>query len=179
MAGYGELRMSTSTTKNLGKVKRKSGSENAQQECFFKWVRYQPSIRDFIFHIPNGGFRRTKEAAHLKNLGVMPGVSDILVAIPNAQYHGLWIEMKRPDKTNKPSSNQIQFMARMASRNYAVSVCYTWEEAKNLVNLYLANKYDFTYINDSKVRELIDQTKVRIEIADNNAIQINEEDVPF
>lgn len=62
-------------------------------------------VRDYLFAIPNGGKRPKKkykdkliplEGKRLKQLGVTPGIMDLMLAIPTQYYHGLFIEMKRP-----------------------------------------------------------------------------------
>ena len=64
------------------------------------WAKTQPILDEYLIHIPNGGYRHPLEALKLKKMGVKAGVSDLFLAYPNPNYHGLWIELKvkRQDK---------------------------------------------------------------------------------
>lgn len=104
---------------------------------------------DWIFHIPNGGSRGdTKEAqqirgGNLKAEGVKEGVWDIFWPRPVFEkysnciiYCGLWIEMKKPSQKPKRSgslgglsSKQVKFGEYAYEQQYAVRVCYSWQEA--------------------------------------------------
>ena len=58
------------------------------------------------FAVPNGGKRSVIEAAMLKKMGVLAGVSDLLL-FWNGGYGA--IELKRPDKTAYMSDSQVEF----------------------------------------------------------------------
>jgi hypothetical protein len=58
------------------------------------WAKTQPILDEYLIHIPNGGYRHPLEALKLKKMGVKAGVSDLFLAYPNPNYHGLWIELK-------------------------------------------------------------------------------------
>ena len=65
-----------------------------QCECV-KWFRARyPQYRTLLFAVPNGGFRNKATAGKMKAEGVVAGVSDLILLVPNSAYHGLCIEMK-------------------------------------------------------------------------------------
>jgi hypothetical protein len=68
---------------------------------------------------------------------VVAGVPDLFLAIPNKDYHGLFIEMKRETKS-KVSDNQKEVIALLKSQGYAVEICYGFQEAVDCFNNYLA-----------------------------------------
>jgi hypothetical protein len=49
-----------------------------------------------LFAIPNGGARHKAIAGKLRAEGVRAGVPDICLPVPRGEYHGLFIELKRP-----------------------------------------------------------------------------------
>lgn len=65
-----------------------------------------------LFHIPNGGSRDPREAAHMKEQGVKPGVPDLCLPVPRGRYHGLYIEMKTP--TGRTSKDQEWWLTKLA-----------------------------------------------------------------
>ena len=118
----------------------KSGSESAEQTALFCWAALPetqslyPELK-FMFHIPNGGSRDKREAGRFKAQGVKPGVPDIFLPVPRNGWHGLWIEMKVGN--NKESQQQKDYHAFLSSKHYAVSVCYSWQEAVENITFYL------------------------------------------
>ena len=88
-----------------------------------------------IFHVPNGGGRSKSQAAKLKAEGVRAGVSDILCLMPSICYHGLCIEMKV--KPNKPTPEQKKFLESAAEQGYKTAVCYSADEAFEVLEKYL------------------------------------------
>ena len=124
----------------------KSGSEHSHQTALFCWASL-PSTRvqfshlypylDFMFAIPNGGERNAATAARLRAEGVKSGVSDIFLAKAQHPYNGLFIEMKKPK--GKESAEQIKFGKHVSECGYRYAVCYTWEEARDVLIEYFAN----------------------------------------
>lgn len=123
--------------------------EDEHQERLFSWARHYPirvndqfrSVADFMFAIPNGGKRGKFEAARLKAQGVKAGVSDVLLSLPCRDYHGLYIELKRPivKGQSKPavSAEQKAFMADANSVGYLAVVAYGFEQARLFIKDYL------------------------------------------
>jgi hypothetical protein len=106
-----------------------------------------------MFAIPNGGLRHKAEANKLKSEGVKAGVPDIFLPVVGNKptepdkgiplYHGLFIEMKKPSEKPKHSgaggvsSNQSEWHINLRAQGYQVSVCYSWQEARDVVLAYL------------------------------------------
>lgn len=112
--------------------------EGAEQIKLFRWIDFaagkHPELR-LLFHVPNGGSRNKAEAANLKRQGVRPGVPDLCFPVARGKYHGLYIELKAGK--NKPTEHQREWIAELRAQQYAVAVCYGWEEAAGILEKYL------------------------------------------
>lgn len=113
-------------------------SEYHIQKTFIDFISLYPKIKDYIFHIPNGGSRHVVEAKRLKLSGVKRGVPDIFVAIPKTPFHGLFIEFKTGK--NKPSIAQKEMIKRLEENGYSCPVCYSTEEGISVLKDYLGGK---------------------------------------
>lgn len=112
--------------------------EAQEQAVVISWCKMQenkyPSLKN-IYAIPNGGYRNKLEASNLKKQGVKSGVPDLHLAYPSGCYHGLYIEMKWG--RNKPTPNQNDWIDRLTKARYQVEVCWSSEEAINVIKRYL------------------------------------------
>jgi len=113
-------------------------TEHEVQATLFDWIRLNitkyPDLA--VCHaIPNGGHRNKATAARLKREGVLPGVCDIHLPVPRGIYHGLWIELKVGD--NQPTKAQCWFMAEMKKHGYFACVARGFEDARQIIELYL------------------------------------------
>jgi hypothetical protein len=126
----------------------KVGSEHGHQVALFCWaaqMKPQYPELEWMFAIPNGGERNKIVAAHLKAEGVKSDVSDIFLPVPRGSWHGLFIELKRPDSIKKgkkqyagtASNGQLQFQAAMREAGYGAVVCVGWQEAVKVIEDYL------------------------------------------
>lgn len=105
------------------------------------WAKKTKDSRlELLLHIPNGGYRRPREAVLLKASGVRPGVPDLFLPVPIGRYVGLWIELKAPD--GRVSAVQSEFMERLVRMGYAGMVAYGWREAADGIESYLGAAYD-------------------------------------
>lgn len=114
--------------------KKRNYQEDSDQAMFVKWARLQyPSVT--LFHIPNGGKRNVREAARLKEQGVLAGVADIFVMRATKLYHGLFIEMKSDKGTQTNSQKQFQHYA--IGEGYSYKVAKGFDQAKVFFEEYL------------------------------------------
>lgn len=109
--------------------------EHKLQCACVRWLRLQyPNI--LCFAIPNGGARSALTGAMLKAEGVVAGVPDLMIAVPNGKHAGLFVEMKV--KPNRPSREQKEIISKLEDAGYKVEICYTFDEFVKIVNEYLA-----------------------------------------
>lgn len=123
-------------------------SEGSQQKALMMWAAMNTHIYPqlkWLVHIPNGGTRNIREAVELKAQGVKAGVPDLMLAysIPDYRrgygcYHGLFIEMKV--KSNEVRVEQIEWLNNLSTNGYYCAVCYSWEEARDILIKYLEGK---------------------------------------
>lgn len=129
-----------------------SGSEDGNQMALFAWaadnVGKYPELK-WLHAIPNGGQRHIAEASKLVATGTRGGVWDIFLPWPwyklgEYTYHGLYIEMKKSNKRNVKngglSEDQVEFGDYANSVGYCCRVCYTWEEARDVLIQYLEGR---------------------------------------
>ncbi len=104
----------------------------------------------WIHAIPNGGARgddartRVIRGGQLKAEGVRQGIPDVFLPWPMQVWHGLYIEFKKPSvKAKKETSKgglsieQIDFKMYAQSHGYGWTVCYSWQEAVDVVKSYI------------------------------------------
>jgi len=115
-------------------------TEAGAQEAIFSWCDIQrnkyPELR-LLHHIPNGGQRNKTTAIALKRQGVKAGVPDLMLPVARAGYHGLYIELKKEDKTNKPTALQKQWLGDLQQQGYFATVCYGYDDAVKTLAAYL------------------------------------------
>ncbi len=114
--------------------------EKHEQIAFVQWFKYQyPNLP--IIHNPNENIvpqkYRYAYLNHLKKMGLMKGVADILIPVSNKKYRLLWIEFKWGK--NKQTNDQKEFENKMKALGDAYFVCYTWNQAKEIVKDYFEN----------------------------------------
>ena len=90
---------------------------------------------DLVFAIPNGGHRDIRTAKRLSAEGVKAGVPDLMFPVARGAYHGLFIEMKA--NKNRPTVKQKIWHKKLASQGYLVKICYSADEAFQLLVGYL------------------------------------------
>jgi len=130
--------------------------ESALQVQVFAWAKINearyPELAA-LYAIPNfGKIQRGRSfdvqiAQRLKE-GMRPGVPDIHLPVARGGYIGLWIEMKRQqvriNKTKpptltrtKPTAEQLAWHGRLKALGHHVAVCWTAEQAQEVLELYL------------------------------------------
>lgn len=121
-------------------------TEAEEQAALFDWIRENagvyPALR-WAFHPANGEYRHPATAARLRSMGVRPGVPDVLLphsaydAGVDKTYTGLAIELKRADRSNKPTPEQTEWLSMLDSQDWRCVVCYGAQEAINVIRDYL------------------------------------------
>ena len=102
--------------------------ESTLQTACVRWFRCQyPQL--VIYAVPNGGSRNVLEAQRLKAEGVLAGVADLVVLLP--QGKSLYIEMKV--KGNRQTQNQKDFQNKVIALGHTYAVCYTFEEFQKVI----------------------------------------------
>jgi hypothetical protein len=118
--------------------------EDDHQESLFRWASVMANSgypTRLMFAVPNGGYRRPREAARMKLAGVKSGVPDIFLPVPRGEFHGLFIELKRPIVKGEArpvvSPEQKHWLKELDAQGYMATVCYGWIEAKEVIESYL------------------------------------------
>ena len=102
--------------------------ESVLQTACVKWFRLQyPDL--VIYAVPNGGSRNVREGQRLKAEGVLAGVADLVVLLP--QGKSLYIEMKV--KGNRQTDNQKDFQKKAIALGHTYAVCYSFEEFQQVI----------------------------------------------
>lgn len=116
--------------------------ESGNQEALFEWAGYNavqlPEL-ELMYHVPNGGKRDARTAVALKRQGVKAGVPDICLPVPRGEYHGMYIELKTGK--NRTTPKQDAWLKRLRQQGYYTAVCYGWQSAAELIQMYLV-RYD-------------------------------------
>lgn len=121
-----------------------SDEEHRIQVSCVRWFRMaHPQLAYRLFAVPNGGRRDGVTGARLKAEGVLAGVADLILLVPNAGYHALLIEMKTP-KGRQSESQKAWQQEVCAEGEYKYVVCRSLEEFVREVEEYLQNKYALT-----------------------------------
>lgn len=111
---------------------RQKMEDNLQAECV-RWFNntYCTTKNDprcIIFAVPNGGSRDQLEAMKLRDTGVLAGVSDLIIILPNKT---LFVEMKIDG--GRQSDKQIDFENRVKSLGYEYFIIYNLEDFKKMI----------------------------------------------
>ena len=121
--------------------KRGQPEMKLQAECFrLAWNNF-PVTRKLLFHVENelslagdnairGAIRRSE--------GIVKGVADLILLIPNEHHHGLMIEMKTQD--GYQSRAQKEWQSLVESQGYRYEVIRSVEDFRALLLEYLAQK---------------------------------------
>jgi hypothetical protein len=108
-------------------------SEEKIQADYNCWVvGYYPKLRDYSFHIPNGGSRSGREGNKLKAMGVRRGLPDYWHVVPLNGFTGLLVEFKEPgaNMNTEHVKNQLRVQEQLRLVGYKVAVCDNLNDAK-------------------------------------------------
>ncbi len=120
-------------------------TEHDEQVKVVEWIDAHLNAYDDLCMFtanPMGGFRSKATAAKLKAEGVRAGVPDMMLlasrrGADGRHWHGLFIELKRADKSNHATPMQKLWIENLLSRGYMAIVCYGAESAIATLRHYL------------------------------------------
>jgi len=120
-----------------------AGSESHEQAMLVQWwhiagSKLAPNV--ILAAIPNGGARDAVTGARLKREGVVKGMPDLFLACARSGRHGLFVEMKT--RRGRVSESQRNLFPLLEAHGYGVAVCHGWREAANVIEAYLAGRWE-------------------------------------
>lgn len=117
--------------------KRHNDEEHRIQCSYVRWFSLKyPKLKGRLFAVPNGGRRDAITAAKLKAEGVVAGVADLILLLPNRFYGALLIETKTTK--GKQSQAQRQWQKLITERGeYKYIVCRSLDEFISEVEDYI------------------------------------------
>lgn len=116
--------------------KHSQDEEHHIQCACVRWFRYQyPHLRHNLFAVPNGGYRNKATAGKMKEEGVLAGVADLILLLPNRTCHALCIEMKT--RTGRQAETQREWQRLIEQDGYKYVVCRSIEDFMAVIQEYL------------------------------------------
>ena len=113
--------------------------EDRLQIAVMDYLRYQyPNV--LAIHVANERATSPMQGALLKRKGVTAGVPDVLIFQPKVEcgklaYYGLAIELKVGKNRTTPA--QMLILHEFTVSGWAAHVCYSFDEAKEVIDNYL------------------------------------------
>lgn len=118
-------------------TKNTSPLESWEQAMVVRWAWAHSDTRLHLLHSSGNGIRCTIRTAKKAKLeGMQSGVPDLFLPAPTAEYHGLFIEMKRV-KSGKTSAAQIKWIEQLNQMGYYAAVCPGHQAAIKTIQIYL------------------------------------------
>lgn len=129
--------------------------EEDEQALVVQWAALKRTefglLTRHLFSIPNGAYlagsekKRGAQMGRLQRAGLRVGASDLFVALPRRQWHGLYVEMKkervafrsRAEADGAVSDEQRIFGEDMLEAGYLWIVAYGFDEAKHVIEAYV------------------------------------------
>lgn len=94
---------------------------------------------EWVYHVPNGGWRGKIAGMRMKRAGVRPGVPDLALDIARGGYYGLRIELKKSNASPSDTrAEQRKWHAYLREQGYAVYVCKGCAPAWKVLVWYLS-----------------------------------------
>lgn len=109
-----------------------------EEQCnLIKWCHAHQDKRLRLIYSHTNGARVARGVANkLKASGAKAGIPDLFLPIPNEEYHGLYLEMKRVKNSNT-SLIQKKWLALLLEQGYQAIVCFGAIDAQAAIAAYL------------------------------------------
>lgn len=117
--------------------RRNWGPEAALQYAVIEHLRLAGVPGLVYFHVPNEGKRSQAEGAHLKRMGMLPGVSDLVVMVPNREV--LFLELKK--RGEYPTAEQEGFARIVCAAGHYWTCVDNIDDALNILTRHGAIDY--------------------------------------
>lgn len=119
-------------------------SEYDHQSSLFDWAKNEawrlPELA-MLAAVPNGGYKLSKtEAGKLKAAGLKPGYPDCVLNVARWDYHGLFIEHKKPGKLSQTTPDQVKWHAMLRAQGNLVVVSDHVLRSIEVLEFYLNDK---------------------------------------
>lgn len=95
------------------------------------------TLSDYIVHVPNGGKRSQRVGKAMQYGGVKRGYPDLVIDIARGGFHGLRIEIKKPDD-GKVSDEQVERLQMLTDEGYRAVVTEGYQETMDEILNYLS-----------------------------------------
>lgn len=119
------------------KPRKRSQNEEHYMQC--AEVRYMrakhPDLSHIFFSVPNGTKRTSQQTQWLKDEGLVPGVSDMILLKPNSLHGYLCIENKTQKGRQQPE--QVLFQEAVERNGGKYIVIRSLDEFLNAIEKYL------------------------------------------
>lgn len=110
---------------------------NIQINCVAWFNLLYPQYRGLLFSVPNGGARNKRTACILKAEGVVAGVADLILFVPNKTYHALCIEMKTSKGVQRET--QKEWQNKVENKGYKYIICRSFDQFVTEIEKYLCD----------------------------------------
>lgn len=126
----------------------KKDREYYEQTLFFADVYDEfPEAYKLLAAVPNGGFRKKAERWRLIASGTRAGWPDVQLLLPKQNFHGLFIEFKKPVEWYKTigaaksalQDHQINMLNTLKEAGYACFVAYGHNQAMCIIRACLSS----------------------------------------
>lgn len=115
--------------------------QQEQKAVIDYYTKTHPLVAELLTASLNGvplfGKTRFAVMAQAKKAGLSKGFPDLQLPVPNGEYHGLFIEMKR-QKGGVVSPEQLWWIKTLNFLGYQAKVCAGAEEAIRVINDYMS-----------------------------------------
>mgnify|MGYP000064104520 CR=1 FL=1 len=111
-----------------------------EEQCnLIKWCHAHQDKRLRLIYSHTNGARMARGVANkLKASGAKAGIPDLFLPIPNGEYHGLYIELKRI-KNSTTSLIQKKWLGLLIQQGYQALVCFGAIDAQAAITNYLTD----------------------------------------
>lgn len=100
--------------------------EDIQKACVNWFDLTYGSLSQLLFHVANEDRQNSRKGHKYRLLGVRPGVSDLILLVPNRRYHGLCVEMK--SRTGTQRKTQKEFQEKVERMGYRYALCRSLDD---------------------------------------------------